>query len=388
MDTSIDLSILPCEVRQYIWSYCDKPSLKVLSVCCKQMYAEVKPFVWKRVEVSWQFLQGITKELVKNPHPNLQLISCLVLGAENRSAWQPSRKVRGSFWLLTLLERCEQLKSLTMCNFLPTDGPRLVSEILPQLQNLELKNIKLRDGDLKPLVGLLELKSLTLDHCSIKKSDWNVIWQLESLEHLTLTHASPLDSEDLIPGGGFCLKNLRSFKFSGESRELYSCIATISVKLVSLDLTWSGIQDSDILNLSCLKGLKYLSLFGADEITDLGISHLTNLTCLEQLTLGDCELLSPQCLLDIGKIQTLTSLDLFNCPEETTDISCLSNLQNLHALNISGMPGLTDDALKVAAQLKHLRKLMIRCYDPDDNKFTEEGIRHLYSASTSQNGGR
>ena len=377
MDTSIDLSILPCEVRQYIWSYCDKPSLKVLSVCCKWFYAEVKPFIWKRVDLSWQFLEGVTKEFIKNADLNLQLISCLILGVSKVSSPTDPDPSCGklSFGLVRFLDRCERLKSLTISHILPADGLYLVCESLPQLEKLELSGITLRAGDLEPFLGLLQLKSLLLRQCSIQKSDCDIIWQLESLEHLTLTHSTPPGFCDNIPRGGFRLKNLLSLQFleTVESVELYSCIAKTSVKLENLRLPWSSIQDSDMLKLTRLPRLKYVSLFGADQISDLGISYLSNLSCLERLEISACERLSPHCLADIGKIQTLRCLDLDQFSEHATNISYLSHLVNLHSLVISSMPGLTDSALKVVAQFKKLRKLDIR----ENDNFTEEGIRHL-----------
>ena len=192
-----------------------------------------------------------------------------------------------------------------------------------------------------------------------------------------LSEVSPLDSEDFIPAGGFRLNNLRSLKFfeSAESSELYSCIAKTSVKLESIDLMWSSIHDSDILNLSRLTQLKCIRLFGAGQITDLSMSHLTNLSCLEELQVGFCARLSPHCLEDIGEIQTLRILDLDEFSEYTCRryFKCLANLTNLHTLVISEMPGLTNSSLKVVAQLKRLRKLVIGSND----NFTEKGIRHL-----------
>ena len=188
-----------------------------------------------------------------------------------------------------------------------------------------------------------------------------------------MTQESP--AEDFTPHGGFRLKNLLTLKFldAAESRELYSCIAETSVKLESLDLTWSNIQDTDMLNLSRLRCLKRINLFGAVQISDLGISYLSNLSSLERLHVGFCTRLSPRCLQDIAKIQTLRSLDLNTFSEDATDISCLSNLVNL-TLIIRDLPGLTDDGLKVVSQLKHLRKLNMGY---NNYNFTEEGIRDL-----------
>ena len=376
MNSSVDITILPGEVRQYIWSYCDKRSLKVLSVCCKQMYTEVKPFVWKRVEVSWQALDGITKELVKKPHPNLKFISCLVLGAPSASSDRNLSLGYLTYGFGSFLERCDRLKSLTISRFLAADGPRLVSEVLPQLENLEMTDMKFGAGDLKPLVGLHQLKSLTLRACLIQEIDWEVIWQLESLEHLTMTKEDlPPDYDDWFPHGGFSLKNLLSLKYfySAESCELYSCIAKTCMKLESLDLIGSDIQDSDMLNLCSLPCLKSLSLTKAHQITDLGISYLSNISCLERLQVGFCVSLSPCCLEHIAKIETLRILDLYEFSDDSTDISCLSKLVNLHTLVISAMRGLTDSALRTVAQFKSLRKLDIA----DNDNFTEEGIRHL-----------
>ena len=227
---------------------------------------------------------------------------------------------------------------------------------------------------MKPLVGLLQLKSLRLSYCSIQKSDRDVIWQLDSLEHLILQKDEPRDFNDFTPST-FRLKNLSSLIFyqTDGNPELFSCIAKTSLKLESLELSWCNIQDSDILNLSRLPRLKCIILYGARQITDLGILYLSNLSCLERLRVGFCKRLSPHCLEDIAKIQTLRHLDLYSFSEDATDISSLSNLVNLHTLNICDMPGLTDDALMVVAQLKSLRKLNIRCND----NYTEEGISHL-----------
>ena len=136
MKTSVDIiTILPCEVRHYIWSYCDKRSLKVLSVCCKQMYAEVKPLVWKRVEVSWQFLEGF---LFGKQKTNLHLISCLVLGARSRGRFRNLSSEYSSLGLGSFLDGCERLKSLTISDFLPAKGLGLVNEKIPQLEKLEM----------------------------------------------------------------------------------------------------------------------------------------------------------------------------------------------------------------------------------------------------------
>ena len=247
MNSSVDLTILPCEVRHYIWSYCSKPSLKVLSLCCKQFYAEVKPLVWKRVEVSWESLEGMTKKLIEKPNLNLQSISCLVLDARSRNMPSIIRNLSWgylTFGLGSFLQRCDRLKSLTISRFLAADGPRLVSEFRPQLENLEMTDMKFGAGDLKPLVGLHQLKSLTLDHCKFQKSDWDVVWQLQSLEHLKLVDGPPPDFDDFIPHSGFHLKHLLSLElfYTGESHELYSCIAKTIVKLESLNLTVSIIQ--------------------------------------------------------------------------------------------------------------------------------------------------
>ena len=250
-----------------------------------------------------------------------------------------------------------------------------MSEVLPQLENLEMTDMTFGAGDLKPLVGLHQLKSLTLRKCSIQEIDWEVIWQLESLEHLTMTTEGSQPEYDWFPHGGFCLKNLRSLKYSYsvESRELYSCIAKTCMKLESLILIRSKIWDSELLNLCSLPCLKSLSLFEAHQITDLGIYYLSNISCLERLQVGSCINLSPCCLEHIAKIQTLRILDLYEFSNDATDISCLSKLENLHTLVISSMRGLTDSALKMVAQFKSLRNLDIA----DNDNFTEEGIRHL-----------
>ena len=362
MATSNNFSMLPCEIRKQIWSRCPRKDLKVLSLCCKWLYADVSPDLWKQVNIKWHRLDEKTNEIILKPHPNLHLISQLELLTDSIDDIRSQSKGYLFFGFVSFLRCCDpnRLRSLTIydieiaggLSLLNADGLRLVCVMFPQLEVLDLTFMT--GHDMKPfahLSALESLKSLKLEACTVK-----------------------MDSAD-SSSVGFAVKNLVDLDLRDTDlcEEFYSSIFDTSNKLESLTLISSNVTDNDLRNLKHLLTLKYLHLYDSRQITDLTISYISHLPLLENLAVH-CLHPSPNCLKAIGKIKTLTYLSLsFEKSPCDGDISHLSNLQALNDLSLLDMGKLTDGALRFVSQLKLLEMLDLS----GNNNFTDEGLRHL-----------
>ena len=354
MATSNYFSTLPYEIRRQIWSRCPQNDLKVLSLCCKWLYADVAPDLWEQVDIAWHRLD----EKTKKPHPNLHLISQLELAGSTYDFQSKGYLFSG---FVSFLRCCDpnRLKSLTISDIqiagglslLNADGLRLVCVMLPQLEVLEL--FFMTCHDMKPfayLSALQSLKSLKLDTCTVK-----------------------MDSAD--SSVGFAVKNLVDFDliYTDLCEEFYSMIFDTSDKLEYINLTDCNVTDNHLRNLTRVITLKHLYLYDCNQITDLTLSYISDLPLLENLAVH-CLHPSPNSLKAIGKIKTLKDLALsFNKSPRDDDISHLSNLQALNELRLLDMGKLTDAALRFVSQLKLLEILDVS----GNNNFTDEGLRHL-----------
>ena len=369
------LSSLPCEVRRHLWSYCVKKDLKVLSLCCKWLCADVKPDLWNQVKISWPRLQEMTPELIHKPHPNLQMISRLMLGKElDEDSYEHyvhavKRRTKGylSFGFMAFLQNCDanRLKSLTISSILVADGLQLVGEMFPQLEDLKL--LKLSIGrHLEQLSLLGSLKSLTLYECDLKQSFW------DNLYEQTLIDAGNTDE----CGALFNVKNLIELALFNTyvSTELYFHVSKHCFKLETLTINLCNLRDEDFAHIQYIKTLKRVRLITCQLITDDSLSYISRLPRLERLVIDSCQHITPKCFKEIGKITTLRRLDLHTLkPAKDADISHLVNLKSLHTLVIGDIQDATNEALKYLGQLQHLSKLNIS----DNNNFTDEGLHHL-----------
>jgi len=363
MATSNYFSTLPYEIRRQIWSRCPQKDLKVLSLCCKWLYADVAPDLWEQVNIKWHGLDEKTHEIIQKPHPNLHLISQLELTDAGTYDFQSQSKGHLFSGFVSFLRCCDpnRLKSLTIydieiaggLSLLNADGLRLVCVMFPQLEVLDL--LFMTSHDIKPfahLSSLESLKSLKLDTCTVK-----------------------MDSADSSSGVGFAVKNLVDLDLSDSDlcAEFYSMIFDTSDKLEYLKISSSNVTDNDMRNLTRLLTLKHLYLYDCRQITDVTISYISDLPLLENLAVL-CLHPSPNCLKAIGKIKALKYLALsFNKSPRDDDISHLSNLQALNELRLLDMGKLTDAALRFVSQLKLLEILDLS----GNNNFTDEGLRHL-----------
>lgn len=148
--------------------------------------------------------------------------------------------------------------------------------------------------------------------------------------------------------------------------------------LKALLLTIDTIDDEDLRVISRFSSLRFLHLKGS-SFTAKGLSYLTNLPNLQffrawRSDFNDkCLAFNDECLAELGKITTLTGLQLNRGSYTDKSIAHLQNLTNLRYFNASrDHPVITDSALAHLANFTRLESLSLQ-----NQPITDEGLIHL-----------
>jgi hypothetical protein len=119
-------------------------------------------------------------------------------------------------------------------------------------------------------------------------------------------------------------------------------------------------------------GRKRLFLWGdsTDEMVETLCARMPALTAL-MLYSKD---LTDEGLQAVAKLESLTSLDLYECQLVTDEgLRAVAELKSLEHLNLAGCSLVTDEGLRAVAELKWLEHLDLG----DCSKVTDVGLRHL-----------
>lgn len=117
-----------------------------------------------------------------------------------------------------------------------------------------------------------------------------------------------------------------------------------------------------------------VSFRGREKLEEGALAQLSQFPKLSSVLLNDVGI-SDDDLIAIGKLTSLTNLDLRGCPVSNAGMAHLSGLTNLRALRLSGSNGKTtvdDEGLKPLASLKSLKALLL-----DFLWVSGEGIKEL-----------
>jgi tetratricopeptide (TPR) repeat protein len=164
----------------------------------------------------------------------------------------------------------------------------------------------------------------------------------------------------------------------------------------------SGVKDAELESLARLgdlTALQHLSLWGCEQVTDAGLTHLRGLTALQYLDLRGCgrvkdtglanlrglTALQYLCLRGCGRVtdvglallrglSALQYLDLEGCTR-VTDVSLafLRDLSALQHLDLGGCEQVTDDGLASLRELTALQYLGLR----ECSQVTDSGLLHM-----------
>ena len=314
-----------------------------------------------------------------------------------------------------------------------TDAGLISISNMPSLENLYL-DVKgpITDNGLAHLSKMRSLKKLHLSRSQVTDRGLAYLAQIKTLEHLDL----PQEQKGITDKGITCLGELPNLRQLAISRIHYidpkmnkdyytdkGLEALVKCRnLEELSIGSIGVTDAGMDHIAKLANLKWLNLFGCENVTDAGLVKLTALTSLRNLHITSADV-SFAGLKNLKPMSNLTNLTVLNVKRGGTvmdisglanledlmlnftrksgdkftdaDLMCLRNLKRLKSLQINphdfndkgmgylagltnmerliiGGPGLTDEGLKFLSNMKKINQLTI-----SDGNFTDMGLRHI-----------
>jgi serine/threonine protein kinase len=177
-----------------------------------------------------------------------------------------------------------------------------------RVQRLNLAGLSLADVDFTPLAGLTELVMVDLGRSNANDLALRVLGQTPSLTHLSLMGTQ--------------------------------------------------IDDSGLALLNDLAALKTLDLRGTG-VTDEGLVQFASRHSLEEMRLGEGQILHDSGAESLAVMQSLKSLGLRHTNITDKAVRALAALERLEWLDLGGCAGLSDAGIAVLSQYKSLRQVLL-----------------------------
>jgi len=318
---SVGFCYLPPEMKEHIYDYCNLNDLRNIACCSTRCYDSVQYLLWSCVEIPWRTFSFKTlpwkKAKKKSMHlrrlSNLKFTHflrfredwCGKLSGEKR--WtcvadhykrvldncDPSKLVKiyldrviadqGLVWTCHQLYMLEEIY-LNCCYHVTDQGWKQLAS-LKQLRKLSIRNCEVRDSSIQRLLTINQLKELRLDQCLlVTRIGLRLISSLSQLEKLTFSYNWHIEAN------------------------VYESFAKLR-KLVDLDLRYTNVDDCVLECLiKAVPGLKSLTLRGCHNISDVGLTHLSSLSLLEELDVSECSKVTVLGLCELTALITLKKL--------------------------------------------------------------------------------
>lgn len=277
------------------------------------------------------------------------------------------------------------------------------------------------DDDLPHLTGLQRLQSILLNEATITDAALIPIGKIQSLRNLDLRDC-PISNDGLTHLTN--LTGLRALRLSGKSGAttiddagMDSVGKLIGLKALLLDFLWvsgeglsqlgklDGLQelylagtlvgDEDLAQVSLFPKLKKLRISKLSQVTGQGLSHVKQLTSLEDLDLSENSSLFDPDMVHLSEMKNLKRLNLWRVAITDAGVEPLAGLTKMEWLNLDntqlsdvglkylknmdqltflhlGSTAITNDGLSELAGLKSLRDLKVT-----RTAVTEEGVEKL-----------
>jgi len=215
------------------------------------------------------------------------------------------------------------------------------------------------------------LSSLCLARCRITDIGVEYVASLKNLRELDLNGCQSISSSSL--GDTLArLPRLESLDVSYCSDILRSSWQGKISALRSLHLSYSDVKDEHLSRLTNLPCLEELTL-DSSEITDWALAHLAGNNVspnLAVLDLADCDI-SDMGLSHLPKFKQLKNLSLFYCDLSNDGLEYISEMKNLEVLNLDSRE-ISDDGLFYLRRLTNLK-----CLDIFSGRITDVGCAHI-----------
>jgi len=447
----MSISSLPVEIRIHIFTLCKTNTLSTLSLINKQFYKEATPLLWKQLDLRWSQMEN---EIDLESMNNVKYTTKLRFG--DNSAHNLKIGLT-SFNFGFIVRKCDSQRMLSLCiqDFTIYGALNLASLTFPHLQSLHCRNIgeefawncldrfvhlrdlrlnicTVTDAHLIGLPNMIHLTILELKNCLISVDIVEKILQLEDLKHLLLDQSNSFHKQFYKDGrnlGNLCnlewldcpllggealtllthtCKKLKYLQMKGRypsklfRDKIYSKSLSFIHKLEDLrelHITSCKIDDTCLLHISKLTGLKVLDIHNCFGVTNAGILHISKLVNIEHLKLDDTDIDNTS-LFHISKLESLQILNLQGCDnvgdEGIRYISELCSIQmllldstmvsdmGLELISIDnklthldlGYCQVTDIGMEKVSRFKFLRVLRL-CGDDDSPLITDIGLQYI-----------
>jgi hypothetical protein len=131
------------------------------------------------------------------------------------------------------------------------------------------------------------------------------------------------------------------------------------------------LNDQHLEKIAQYSQIAYLKIDHCQEVSDRGVSHLTNLKHLRHVDISHCTGISQAGLETLAKLPDLESITVNRCAGvNNRTILLLSSNRNLKRLSARGCGGLDSDCLPVLSTMRALQKLDIG----DNPLINDEGL--------------
>ncbi len=219
------------------------------------------------------------------------------------------------------------------------------------------------------------LHTLTLSRCQIGDEGVLYLARLEALRHLDLNGCTEIRS--IVLGEGLSqLEHIETLDVSYCPGIFSSSWQGKINNLKCLDLCYSGVKDVHLSRVTNLPMLEELNLDSC-MVGDWSIRHLADNNVAPNLTslnLADCDL-SDEGMVHLAKFKKLQSLSLFYNNITNVGLSHLSGLTSLLHLNLDSRD-ISDEGMY------HLRNLPLKSLDVFSGRITDIGVVHICKIKT------
>lgn len=260
--------------------------------------------------------------------------------------------------ILKYITGLKELRELSIGQCGITDEGLKHLEQMPQLTSLQLDNEGLlTDACLSSIAKLENLQTLSMSSLvATARYGWmrfnsEALTQLSTLRNLEHLHLVGQQ----FPSDAFAFTKLKSLSVSGyDVDDEFVKKLKLCPELRSLNFWNTPVTDAGLKMITELPELRKLSLFGL-PVTDVGLRELQNSPHLENLELRNVGI-SDTGIGYVGKINTLTRLDLYACTRTTAGgLEQLKSLPKLRTLYLTNFPD--KSGYRGLSQLKQLREL-------------------------------
>lgn len=265
------------------------------------------------------------------------------------------------------ISKMHNLTSLHLCNSSLSGGGLKEIVALQNLVHLDLNDsYDVDDDGLAHLSKLPCLKILKVSQSEV--SDQGIAHLVAlPLESLDVSHCQQVTNE--------CVRSLCKIASLTELDASFTHVTAVGfnrlVKIKTLYLEHNNVTDLGLEHLSQVASLETLNLAYCC-FTDQGLKHLSKLR-LKRLLLENCANITDGACEHLGKIKSLEQLSLQGNRIGDKGVSKLTQLQKLNFLNLSLCKQISDKGLAHVAELQNLEQLGLQHL----KRVTDEGLLQI-----------